>query len=218
MDKPTGACDNRQLYDMMIKLVIIGDSGVGKTNLLSRYTDHTFSQRHDITIGVEFSIKIASQNDKVFKIYVWDTAGQEVFNSITRNYYRGAVGCLIVYDITNRSSFNNIEKWVNDVKNYSQNDGIVMVLVGNKLDQQDARQVTTEEGQALAEKFKMRFVETSAKTGENVDHSFSNILEKICEDLDEGKTIINNVGKSLVITADQLNKPINPVSSSYCYC
>ena len=131
-------------FNYLFKYIIIGDAAVGKSNLLLRYAHGQFKQEYQLTIGVEFGAKNIQLNDKIYRIQIWDTAGQENFRSITRAYYKNSVCALVVYDISNKESFNNISSWVEDCKNQSPKT-IFMVLVGNKSDLEDKRQVTKEE-------------------------------------------------------------------------
>ena len=178
-------------FDYLFKYIIIGDAAVGKSNLLLRYAHGQFKDEYQLTIGVEFGAKNISINDKIYRIQIWDTAGQENFRSITRAYYKNSVCALVVYDITNRDSFNNIANWVEDCKNQSPKT-IFMVLVGNKSDLSDKRVISIEEGRELAEKYNMIFFETSAKTGDNVDLIFFKSAEEIAKKIDQGYYDLEN--------------------------
>ena len=172
-------------YDYLFKLLIIGESGVGKTCLLLRFTDDSFTQNHLTTIGIDFKIKIITLENKLIKLQIWDTAGQERFRTITKTYYKGAHGIILTYDVTDSNSFKNIRNWIKQIEANAQND-VCKVLVGNKCDKPD-RVVTEEEGRKLAEDFKMSFYETSAKTNQNVNEVFNFLTSEILK---------NNVGKT----------------------
>jgi len=172
-------------YLYLFKYIVVGDSGVGKSNLLLQFTDKHFQPTHDVTIGVEFgtrSVEIEGQN---IKLQIWDTAGQESFRSITRSYFRGAAGALLVYDISRRESFNHVSSWLNDTLEHSNPD-ITIILVGNKSDIADKRQVSTEEGQAYAAEHGLMFFETSARTGDNVEKAFTAVAEDIHQKIKDG--------------------------------
>ena len=176
---------SEQSFDYLFKYIIIGDAAVGKSNLLLRYAHGQFKPEYQLTIGVEFGAKNVHIGDKVYRIQIWDTAGQENFRSITRAYYKNSVCALVVYDISSRDSFNNVSTWIDDCKNQSPKT-IFMVLVGNKSDLSDRRQVNTEEGQELAEKYGMLFFETSAKNGTNVEEIFQESAKNIAQKIEEG--------------------------------
>jgi small GTP-binding protein len=164
-------------YDCVIKLLLIGDSGAGKTALLMRYAVDTFSPTYISTIGIDFKIKsIVIDNSKV-KLQIWDTAGQERFRTITTSYYRGSHGVFIVYDVTDRESFSNIEKWLADINRLAPPE-IAKILVGNKSDLADRRVVSTKDGQDLANKYNIKFFETSAKVGTNVNKTFEILADQ----------------------------------------
>eukprot|EP01013_Petalomonas_cantuscygni_P038163 TRINITY_DN69208_c0_g1_i1.p2 TRINITY_DN69208_c0_g1~~TRINITY_DN69208_c0_g1_i1.p2 ORF type:complete len:217 (+),score=39.81 TRINITY_DN69208_c0_g1_i1:205-855(+) len=165
-------------FAYQFKYIIIGDTGVGKSCLLLQFTDKRFTPVHDLTIGVEFGSRIITIDKKFIKLQVWDTAGQESFRSITRSYYRRTPGCLLVYDITRRETFDHLTQWLEDAR---QNASIHMtiILIGNKSDLEARRQVSTAEGQAFAAEHGLLFIETSAKTAENVDAAFLQSAEAI---------------------------------------
>ena len=158
-------------YSYLFKYIIIGDSAVGKSNILLRYIHDNFNEEFQSTIGVEFGAKNIKIEDKIFRIQIWDTAGQETFRSITRAYYKNSVCAFVVYDITNKNSFQNVKSWIEDCRKQSPKT-VFMVLIGNKVDLEDNRQVSYEEGSVFAEKNGMLFFETSAKTGKNIEEIF----------------------------------------------
>lgn len=167
-----------QEYDYLYKVVLIGDSGVGKSNLLSRFTRNEFNLETKSTIGVEFATRSIQADGKTIKAQIWDTAGQERYRAITSAYYRGAVGALLVYDISKQVTFKNVERWLTELReNAAQN--IVIMLVGNKSDLRHLREVPTEAAKEYAEKNGLSFIETSALDSTNVELAFQNILTEI---------------------------------------
>ena len=156
--------------DFLYKLLMIGDSGVGKSSLLLRFASDQFEDSHMTTAGLDFKIRTVEVDGKVVKLQMWDTAGQERFRTITSSYYRGAQGIVVVYGLDDKKSFENVKQWVEEIDRYA-GEGVVKLLVGNKCDV-EARQVTREEAEKFAEELKMRYMETSAKTGENVEETF----------------------------------------------
>ncbi|KAK9665897.1 hypothetical protein RND81_14G144200 [Saponaria officinalis] len=165
-------------YDYLFKLVLIGDSGVGKSNLLSRFTKNEFNLESKSTIGVEFATRSLNIDSKVIKSQIWDTAGQERYRAITSAYYRGAVGALLVYDVTRKVTFENTARWLRELREHTD-PNIVVMLIGNKSDLRHLVAVTTEEGKAFAEQEGLFFMETSALEATNVEQAFSEVLTQI---------------------------------------
>ena len=209
-------------FNYLLKYIIIGDSSVGKSNILLRYYQDIFNDEYQTTIGVEFGAKNIELDKKIYRIQIWDTAGQENFRSITRAYYKNSVCAFVVYDISNKESFNNAQTWIEDCKSQSPKT-VFLVLVGNKCDLESNRQVTYDEGMELANNYKMLFYETSAKTGKNINEIFNKSVESIAEkirqdyyDLESdscGVKLGMNMSKSLSIDSDTFEVDKN---SSYC--
>ncbi|RNA05127.1 ras-related Rab-11A, partial [Brachionus plicatilis] len=162
-------------YDYLFKVVLIGDSGVGKSNLLSRFARNEFNLESKSTIGVEYITKCIQVDNKTIKAQIWDTAGQERYRVITSSYYRGAVGALLVYDIAKHATYENTEKWLRELRDHADSN-IVIMLVGNKSDLRHLRAVPTDEARAFAEKNNFSFIEISALDSTNVETAFQNIL------------------------------------------
>jgi small GTP-binding protein len=169
---------SQEEYDYLYKVVLIGDSGVGKSNLLSRFTRNEFNLETKSTIGVEFATRSIQTEGKTIKAQIWDTAGQERYRAITSAYYRGAVGALLVYDISKHATFKNVERWLQELRENADRN-IVIMLVGNKSDLRHLREVPTEEAKEFSEKNKLSFIETSALDSSNVELAFQNILTEI---------------------------------------
>lgn len=165
-------------YDYLFKVVLIGDSGVGKSNLLSRFTRNEFNLDSKSTIGVEFATRTIQVDSKTIKAQIWDTAGQERYRAITSAYYRGAVGALLVYDITKHSTYENVTRWLKELRDHADAN-IVIMLVGNKSDLRHLRAVSHDESLQFAEENHLSFIETSALDATNVERAFQNILEEI---------------------------------------
>ena len=195
-------------YDYLLKFIIIGDATVGKSNLLFRYYKGIFQSDYQLTIGVDFSAKNVKIRNKTYKIQIWDTAGHENFKSITRGYYTNSACVLVVYDISNRDSFNNVNNWINECKNLSSK-SILLVLVGNKSDLEERRQVNVEDGQELADKNGMLFYETSAKVGTNVNTVFYDSVDKIAKNIDEGYYDLKDVSCGIKIAINNNAKNNN---------
>lgn len=165
-------------YDYLFKVVLIGDSGVGKSNLLSRFTRNEFSLESKSTIGVEFATRSLDVDGKTVKAQIWDTAGQERYRAITSAYYRGAVGALLVYDMTKHDSYEDAAKWLKELRDHADAN-IVIMLVGNKSDLEHLRVVQTSDAAKYAETEGLSFIETSALESTNVESAFQNILTEI---------------------------------------
>lgn len=167
-------------FDLQIKVLTIGDSSVGKTCLLHRYTNHTFSSSSIPTVGIDFKITNITIDGKRIKMQCWDTAGQERYRNITANYYRNAHGIMLVYDVTNKKSYEAIDNWMEQIHVHA-GESIDKILVGNKVDQEGERKISTEQGNLLAKKYNIPFLETSAKQGLNVDEAFHAIAKSVCD-------------------------------------
>ena len=164
-------------FDHLFKILIIGESGVGKTCFLLRYAENSFVANHLLTIGIDFKIKVIEIEGKNIKLQIWDTAGQDRFRTITKTYYKGSHGVILVYDVCDERSFGNVKNWVNQIEQNAKS-SICKVLVGNKCDKAE-RVITEEQGRKLAEEYNMKFYETSAKTGQNVEEAFTYLTREI---------------------------------------
>ncbi|XP_044528313.1 ras-related protein Rab-3A [Gracilinanus agilis] len=173
-----------QNFDYMFKILIIGNSSVGKTSFLFRYADDSFTPAFVSTVGIDFKVKTIYRNEKRIKLQIWDTAGQERYRTITTAYYRGAMGFILMYDITNEESFNAVQDWSTQIKTYSW-DNAQVLLVGNKCDMEDERIVSSERGRQLAEHLGFEFFEASAKDNINVKQTFERLVDIICEKMSE---------------------------------
>merc|ERR1711953_481928 len=165
-------------FDTTIKLLLIGDSGVGKSCLLLRFSEDAFNATFISTIGIDFKIRTIELDGKKVKLQIWDTAGQERFRTITTAYYRGAMGIMLVYDITNEKSFENIKNWIRNIEEHASADVEKMIL-GNKCDMNDRRQVSKERGEELAIEYGIKFMETSARASINVEEAFFTLARDI---------------------------------------
>ena len=194
-------------FDYLLKYIMIGDASVGKSNLLLRFVYNTFQNEYQITIGVEFGEKNIVYNDKTYQIQIWDTAGQEQFRSITRAYYKNSICALVVYDISRRDSFDNVKQWIDDCKNYMPNN-VVVVLVGNKCDLDDKREVTKDEGQEIADSYGLLFYETSAKTGDNVNEVFNASLQEIARRIESNFYNLEDETCGIKVSRNRINKVI----------
>eukprot|EP01062_Namystynia_karyoxenos_P029611 TRINITY_DN2222_c0_g1_i1.p1 TRINITY_DN2222_c0_g1~~TRINITY_DN2222_c0_g1_i1.p1 ORF type:complete len:254 (+),score=93.14 TRINITY_DN2222_c0_g1_i1:80-763(+) len=177
-------------YNLLYKVILIGDSGVGKSNIMSRFAKDTFSRNHETTIGVDFLTKDLLHNDKEIKVQIWDTAGQERFKAISRSLYVGAKGAMLVYDITNRESFDHIPNWYRDIKEHSYDQTWpVMMLIGNKCDLKPLRAVAQEEAQRFAAEHGISVMETSALDKTNIDEAFAFLVKHMVDTSEQSGTV-----------------------------
>ena len=179
-------------YEMMFKVVLVGDSFVGKTNIMSKYLKNEFHEDSKATVGVEFGSKQFNIEGHAIKAQIWDTAGQERYKAITSAYYKGAKGAFVVYDITRKGSFESIDKWVNDLTGTADKK-ITIVIIGNKCDLEDQRQITKEQGEEKASKLEAAFLETSAFSGENLDKAFEMMMNQVYKKCHEEMMAENDI-------------------------
>lgn len=204
-------------HDFLAKVVLIGDSGVGKSNLLSRFTKGEFMPDSKSTIGVEFATRTVSVGDKTIKAQIWDTAGQERYRAITNAYYRGALGALLVYDITKASTFQNCSRWLSELREYADASTVV-VLIGNKSDLAHLRAVDRSEATAFAKKHRLTFMEASALDGSCVDKAFTMVLAEIFRKHGKGSSSEssssesgdNNAAADKVVIGPCVEEPAKP--------
>ena len=178
-------------YDYSFKIVLAGDSGVGKSNIFARYFKNIYLSDSKPTIGMDFLAKNLMVEGATIKAQVWDTAGQDKFRALAKSFYKNASGCLLVYDITNYDSFRSLDKWFEEVSGNAEED-LVVLVIGNKCDLEQKRQVTTEEGEAFAKEHGLVFLETSAKTAHNVDDAFVQTAQAIYEKIAQGVFDVSN--------------------------
>jgi len=169
---------DKSSFDHLIKLLLIGDSGVGKSCLLLRFSDDSFTSSFITTVGIDFKVKTINLDGKRIKLQIWDTAGQERFRTITTSYYRGAMGVMLVYDVTDEKTFNNIRNWMSNIEKHASEQVIKMIL-GNKCDMEDKRVIEAERGKALADEYGVEFFETSAKDATNVELAFMTMVQDV---------------------------------------
>ena len=209
-----------------LKIIIVGDSSVGKTNIINRYVNGEFSRDYMITIGMDFLTCNLELDNKIFKLNLWDTAGSEQFRSVTKGYYSNSCCALIVYDITNEKTFQNVKQWMDDCYAFA-NKNIHLVLVGNKIDLQQDRKINKETAEEFAGQYGMDFYEVSALSGENIENIFFGICNFISQQIDEGKYDFNdpsvgvsksNIEEGLKINRNltQKEKTINKSSKKCC--
>ncbi|KAL2004812.1 hypothetical protein VTN00DRAFT_3085 [Thermoascus crustaceus] len=205
-------------YDFLFKVVLIGDSGVGKSNLLSRFTRNEFNLDSKSTIGVEFATRSIQVDSKTIKAQIWDTAGQERYRAITSAYYRGAVGALLVYDISKHQTYDNVTRWLKELRDHADSN-IVIMLVGNKSDLRHLRAVPTEDAKQFASENNLSFIETSALDASNVELAFQNILTEIyrivsSKALDSGDSGQNPLGERRQVV--EISQSQDPAAKQGC--
>jgi len=189
-------------YDYLFKLLIIGDSGVGKSSLLLRFADNTFTGSYITTIGVDFKIRTIEADGEKVKLQIWDTAGQERFRTITSTYYRGTHGVIVVYDVTNGETFANVKRWLHEI---DQNCDLVnRILVGNKSDDPNRKVVLTEDAQRFADQMNIQLFETSAKDNINVEEMFTAITKMV---LRSKKELQQTAAKNTIVLDDDRKRP-----------
>ena len=197
--------------DYLFKLLLIGDSGVGKSCLLLRFADDTYTESYISTIGVDFKIRTVDLDGKTIKLQIWDTAGQERFRTITSSYYRGAHGIIVVYDVTDIESFNNVKQWLNEIDRYAS-ESVNKLLVGNKSDLTSKKQVDTQTAKAFADEIGIPFLETSAKNSTNVEQAFMTMAGEIKKRMASQPTVSKPAGG----VALGSGKAVKSSSSSCC--
>ncbi|XWS22288.1 hypothetical protein CRYUN_Cryun29cG0021400 [Craigia yunnanensis] len=194
--------DDEVVEEYLFKIVIIGDSAVGKSNLLSRYARNEFNAHSKATIGVEFQTQSVEIDGKEIKAQIWDTAGQERFRAVTSAYYRGAFGALLVYDISRRATFDNVARWLDELNSHSDTT-IARTLVGNKCDLENIREVTLEEGKSLAEAEGLFFIETSALDSTNVRNAFEIVIREIYNNV--SRKVLNSDAYKAELTVNRVS-------------
>jgi len=192
------------MVSYIFRYIIIGDSYVGKSCILQKYIGNIFNQTQEATIGIDFGSKIININNLLIKLQIWDTAGQENFKSIIRSFYRGSIGVLLVYDITNRNSYNNIITWLDEIRSNNINVNCSIILIGNKLDKENNRVISTNEGEQFANENNLLFMETSALQNTNIENIFHELTNDIYD------KIKNNI---IIPTINSQGVRINDISS-----
>uniref|UniRef100_A0A8C6SBW8 RAB1A, member RAS oncogene family a n=1 Tax=Neogobius melanostomus TaxID=47308 RepID=A0A8C6SBW8_9GOBI len=197
-------------YDYLFKLLLIGDSGVGKSCLLLRFADDTYTESYISTIGVDFKIRTIELDGKTIKLQIWDTAGQERFRTITSSYYRGAHGIIVVYDVTDQESFNNVKQWLQEIDRYAS-ENVNKLLVGNKCDLTTKKVVDYTTAKEFADNLGIPFLETSAKSASNVEQAFMTMAAEIKKRMGPGATAGGDKGNVKI-----QSKPVQTSSGGCC--
>ena len=205
----------KQDYDYLYKILLIGNSSVGKSSLLLRFVDSKWNETFVPTIGVDFKVKTMEVEGKKIKLQIWDTAGQERFKNITSNYYRGAHGIMVVYDITETKSFKNITNWLIEIEKNAKKD-VYKLLIGNKIDLEEKREVSHTQAKDFADTYGMKFIETSAKNNNNVNESFQFLASEIMKLEEKDKDKLNKKDKKKNMTLTQ-GSNLNEKKKSCCH-
>ena len=184
-DDEEGESNSQYEYSYSVKFIIVGDSSVGKSNILLRFSRNIFDSGHQATLGIEFANKHLIYNNTDYLVQIWDTAGQENFRSVTRAYYKASAVAMVVYDITKEESFEHIKTWLSDCKELAPNT-VLLVLVGNKTDLEEQRVISKERGENLAKENNMLFFETSAKLGDGIEQAFQKSIEAVDQRIRSG--------------------------------
>lgn len=208
-------------YDVLFRLLMLGDSGVGKTSMLRRFTESEFESSHISTIGVDFKMKTLEIDGVKVRVQIWDTAGQERYQTITKQYYRRAQGIIFVYDITDEASFQRISKWVGDVDEFAPHK-VQRILIGNKCDEKPHRQVPSQQGVTLAKSYGMEFFETSASANTNITESFTRVTELVLQahksDIDDLIGSLDEYLDRAALEEESSSSQTNSSSQRTCSC
>lgn len=205
-------------YDLLFKILLLGDSGVGKSSIILRYIDNMFSSNLMNSIGVDFKLKNINVDNKKVKLQIWDTAGQERFRTITTSYYKGAQAIIIVYDVTEKDSFDHLKNWLSDIDKFAK-EGVMKILVGNKCDLEQKRVVQQEEGREFARKLNIEFLETSAKDSHNINELFISTTKCFISKQNQPsltKSAINFTGDGVMINPQAMEKEKKKDKKSCC--
>ena len=201
-------------YDYLFKILMIGNPFVGKSSIFTQYVDNSYSDLTFSTMGVDFKIKTLKINNKYIKLQLWDTAGQERFKTLTRSYYRGSHGIIIVFDITNRDSFNNIRNWLYEINKYSEN--VCNILVGNKIDLDDKREITYKEAKDFADIHNLIYIEVSAKNNINIDNIFEFLSKELIKQTEKNIKITDTYNKKILNNHYVSLTDLNNRKNNYC--
>ena len=200
-------------YEMMAKVILIGDSSVGKTNIMSKYLKNQFNENSKATVGVEFGSKLFNINGHNIKVQIWDTAGQEKYKAITGAYYKGSKGAFVVYDITRKETFDSVDKWINDLK-MSGDPKLIIIIIGNKCDLEEKREILKEQGEEKANSFGCAFLETSALSGDNIEKGFEMMINDIFNKF--GNNTVDEVEYDIIEKGENLNTNIKEEKKNGC--